>query len=263
MREIAVQNSIILEMGYGRCLKKAAKRRIKGEFRKRTKYVRRAFRSRPRRLRPLPAIMKPRQTVNFKVCDFVPLITGTSESMALATLTPSNLADPFGGASSVIQPTGLDQWNAFFARYRCLVVYFELQFSVGIVTSAQNTSLIVGYRVNQTSSLGVTDAFQTICNEPRTRWKYLAANEDTAVPRQVRMRGSYRIKSLFPGQNEGQDFDTVGTSGAPTLLPTLQLFACSALDANLADSLNICNVLTKLTLKGYFHDRQLIPVSVI
>ncbi len=247
--------------------RKATKRKTTGKkrTRKRATTMRRRRTTRSTRIprqMTLPSIMPQKAHVPFKTCQLIALTSGTSEFMALADMTPNNLADPWGAASSTIQPVGFDQWAAFYNRYRVTKVKIGMQFSKGIVTSAQNLSAVVGYRFDQTLLLAVTSDFQDVCAAPRTRWRYVPANEDAARTQQVKMKTTVYPASMFKEGNK-RNLDTLMTPTDPVNMPHFTIFCVSATGAALANTMNAFNVLITMEFTGFFHDRKLLPESVI
>ncbi len=250
---------------------RAAKRRIGALTRPRTykrAYKRKYAKYTGRRNRivrsvPLPAVMKAFQPVTFNTCDLVPLTSGTGEFTALQALRPNNLLDPWGGASSVIQPVGLDQWVNFYNRYRVTDVYVHMKFAKAFGAAAQNMDAAFGYRVDQASVIDVTTTFQEVCNVPRTKWKYMPAESAETKTQTVSMSTHVKPDLLFKGVDKRTNLDVVFPTTAPLLQPILTIFAMNVDETAIANSLNVCNVMVHMTIKGFFYDRKLLPESQI
>ncbi len=256
-----------------------ARKRIRGRRRPRrrsrtTRRTRRRTASRPRAGRNssnrmgrtviMPSIMAPKVWVPFRICKEM-LFTGvTAEFTAGHTLTPNNLLDPWGSDSAVIQPTGMDQWAAFFQRYRCTRVAWAAKFVSGIATEAQNRSTVFAVMINQNGNDITTGTkFANICNQQRVKWAWLPGNEDTARPQRVTLKGSFTPNSIFKNAQK-RDFDTRVTEAvAPPLQPNMEIFVTATDDLALVNTTVYGTAMVTMTIYGYFHDRNLLSLSTI
>ncbi len=233
--------------------------------RKRTSFVARrtTFRRRARATkRAIPATGSARMSVLFKSCNRLLFTSGTSKTLAILQLTPNNLLDPWGDASSTVQPLGWDQWNNFFLRYRAIKIHLTLDWAKEISPAAHNLPAIVGHHITQqTGEIADTDTFQAVCDLPRTRWKYMPSNDDTSATQRVRQTVSISPRALYKA-TDVRNFDTT-TSAAPTNLAFLQLFVGDGTNAALTNTTTFMSCLVTMRITGFFHDRTQLPISVI
>ncbi len=225
--------------------------------------MRKGFRQRRRKRRvAVPGVGPAKAFVNFKACLRVIFTFGTTKTAVVFDLTPNNMIDPFGGASSSVQCLGWDQWMAFYNRYRVTSIRVNLKWAKEIAAGAHNLPAAVGYHLTQTAGeITDTDSFATICDLPRTRWRYIPANDDTAQTQTASQTMVIKPQSLFKATDQ-REFDTL-IATPPTLIPKLQLFVTGADQSTLANDTTFVSCLVTYQIQGFFYDRLQLPISAI
>ncbi len=238
------------------------KRRKSNPFQLRTG---RPFRFRGRRRRTLrrsvPGVGPATMPVTFKSCNRLLFTSGTAKTLVLIQLNINNLLDLYGDGSSTIQPLGWDQWNNFFLRYRAQSISVTLDWSKEIAAAAHQLPAFVGYHITQESGdIEDTDTFQGVCDLPRTQWKYMPASDDNVTTQRARQTFTVNPMSLFKSKDVFE-FDTTTTT-APVKKAFVQLFVGNATNAALANTTTFMSCLVTIRVRGFFHDRLQLPISV-
>ena len=148
------------------------------------------------RLPALPGIAPKRAIVKFKVCGSflktTDMAADTTDDGVLVSLSDPN--DPFGAASAV-QPTGFNQWMAFFNKGRVIHTNVSVSF-VLIAAGAVQQEMVVGVipEAGDGASALPSDIADTIkwtewCEYPRARHRFINDVDQNA--------GAGRMRTTF------------------------------------------------------------------
>lgn len=192
-----------------RRLRRRVRRFVKRYKRYRRNNTRRFRRNKITTTRIRPILISDKLFVRLKYTIDEPYTPTGSGAITWRIIRANNPSDP--DTVSAVQPTGWDQWSAFYQNYRVPAVKVDVTWSMN-----QDTLQTYYYIMPSLTSVPSTATTFNPEQQPWTRWKRVTNIVTGQNPKTVRMSYFFRQKQMFPAITTYQSSfqgDTGNTTG--------------------------------------------------
>jgi len=152
------------------------------------------------------------------------------------------------------QPSGFDQWSAFYNRYRVDRVRVQLDF---VNNSSTSVTSLLALPNNDATAINTVATLQAGCEAPFAWSRAIATNAGMNVCRYVRSFNLNQIVGVTAAKYEADDSYQAVTSASPTEMIALHVVAQ---DFGFSTNVNIL-ARVKITYFTTFYDRNQLPIS--
>lgn len=199
----------------------------------------------------VPGIGRLKQKLRFRYCETITPDGDTSNPTKDYVMTVNNLNDPDGGAGAN-QPTGYDQWGAFYKSFKVYKCKIDM-----IVRNTTSTPLAIGMMPNKSGTIIANTVGKNIwCEYPGMRIKGVGKQSTAGEKTYIKMSRTINMRRLA---NERLNDDYACTGGDPTTELYLHIVV-STMDGTALPA-NACQIEVRRTFWCIAYDRKQLALS--